>query len=114
MIDDAFSHDDDTLMWIDYTAFDERLKRAKLATNKDLDTFEQRAIENKGSIKRLIIFDLSYFLGKSFFNDDGFQNMFLYRPIFDTLKEGKDIEYNTVWKSKRLFKSRFHPLYNLV
>ena len=30
--------------------------------------------------------DLSYFLGKIDFGDDGFQNIFVYQPSFSTLK----------------------------
>ena len=39
-------------------------------------------------------FDLSYFLGKLFFGDDGFRNMFVYQPKLITLesKEDKGIE----------------------
>ena len=33
------------------TVFDERLKQAKVATNKGLDTFEQRAVETKERMK---------------------------------------------------------------
>ena len=34
--------------------------------------------------------DLSYFLGKNFFCDDGFQNIFVYQPTADTLELKKD------------------------
>ena len=44
------------------TVFDERLKQAKLTTNDDLNTIEQRAIKNEEKIENLITFDLSYFL----------------------------------------------------
>ena len=32
------------------------------------------------------MFDLNYFLDKSSFCDDGFQNMFVYQPTLDTLE----------------------------
>ena len=32
------------------------------------------------------MFDLSYSLGKNLFGDDGFQNLFFYQPIFDSLE----------------------------
>ena len=40
-------------------------------------------------------FDLSYFLGKNVFGDEGFQNMFVYQPVFSTLelKEEKGTEF---------------------
>ena len=43
------------------------------------------------------MFHLSYFLGKTFFNDDGFQNMFVYEPTLNMLefKKDKDTKYVT-------------------
>ena len=41
------------------TIFDQRLKRPNFATNKDLGSFEQRAIKNKEKIKKLQTFDPS-------------------------------------------------------
>ena len=59
------------------TMFDERSKQAKLATNS-LVTVEQHDNENKEKIENLQMFDLSYFLDKTFFEDDGFQNIFVF------------------------------------
>ena len=67
------------------TIFDERLKQAKLATGNDLNTVVKRAIKNEEKIEKLQTFHLSYFLGKHFFGDDGFQNMFAHEPTFSTL-----------------------------
>ena len=39
--------------------FDERLKEAKTATNKDLGIDEQRATENENNIEKLQSFDFS-------------------------------------------------------
>ena len=52
-------------------------------------------------------FSLSYFLTKSFFGDDSFQNVFVYYPTLSTLdlKESKCTEYIIAWKSKGLFRS---------
>ena len=33
---------------------------------------------------KLWTFDLSYFLGKNYFGDDGSQNMFVFKPTLDT------------------------------
>ena len=54
---------------------------------------ESKAEENK--IEKLATLDLSYFLGKSFFGDDSFQNMFAYQPTFSNseLKEDKCTDY---------------------
>ena len=37
--------------------------------------------------------DLSNFLGKSFFGDDGFRNIFVYQPTLDTSEIKKRYEY---------------------
>ena len=39
--------------------------------------------------------DLSFFLGKNFFGDDSFKNMFVYQPTLSTLvlKEDKGSDY---------------------
>ena len=93
------------------TIFDERLKQAKLATGNDLNTVVKRAIKNEEKIEKLQTFHLSYFLGKHFFGDDGFQNMFAHEPTFSTLffffSKGSD--FAIAWKSEGLFKSKILP-----
>ena len=66
--------------------------------------------KNEKKKEKLKISDLSYFLGKNFFGDDAFQNIFVYQPTFSKLglKEGKRTEYIIAWKSKGLFKSRLN------
>ena len=58
-------------------------------------------------------YDLSYFLGKVFFGNDSFQNMFVHQPTFNTLelKEDKGTEYVISWKSKGVYTSKLKPLY---
>ena len=56
-----------------------------MATGNDLNTVVKRAIKNEEKIEKLQTFHLSYFLGKHFFGDDGFQNMFAHEPTFSTL-----------------------------
>ena len=55
--------------------------------------------------------DLSYFLGKNFWGDDGSQNMLVYQPAFSTLQLNKDkgIDYVTSWKSKGVYSSILSP-----
>ena len=45
------------------------------------------------TIEKLQTLDLSYFLGRYFFDDDNFQNMFVYQPISNTLELKKRQEY---------------------
>ena len=57
--------------------------------------------------------DLSNFLGKSVFGDDGFGNIFVYQPTLDTLKIKKDksTDYNLSQKSKEVFTPKLKQLY---
>ena len=52
--------------------------------------------------------DSSYFHSKTFFGDDGFQNMFVYQATFNTLefKKDKGTDYVIGWKSIGLFESQ--------
>ena len=47
--------------------------------------------------------------------DDGFQNMFVYQPLFDTttleLKKYKSTDYVLVGNQKRVYTSKLKPLY---
>ena len=57
---------------------------------------------------------LSYFPGKCFFDDDGFQNMLVYQPIFNTSdlkKKDKVTEYVIGWESKGVYASKRIPSY---
>ena len=51
-------------------------------------------------------------VGKCFFGDNGFQNMFLYQPTFNMLQLKRDTgtEYVIVWKSKGVYSSKIIPL----
>ena len=70
-------------------------KVATLAAKAELNTEEDKVIKLK-------TYDLIQFLGKIFFGDDGFQNMFVYQPTFNMLelKIDKGTDYVIGWKSK--------------
>ena len=57
--------------------------------------------------------NLSYYIGKKVFSNDGFQNMFDYQPIFNMLelKKEKGADYIIDWKSKGMYTSKLKPLY---
>ena len=76
---------------------------SNFSKNSDLNT-KLKALATKAELKakeykivKLQTHDLCYFLGKIFFGDDGFQNMFVYqpKPKLDTLelKEDKVNDY---------------------
>ena len=61
------------------------------------------AIEKK--LKKLKTFDLGYFIGKSYFDEDGAQNYLVFHSIlkYFTLNS----KWITKWKSKGLSKKNF-------
>ena len=79
---------------------------SNLVKNSDLNTnlstlatkAELKAEQDK--IVKLQTHDLSYFLGKNFFGDDGSQNMFAYQPALDMLELEKDKSIDCIlsWK----------------
>ena len=55
--------------------------------------------------KKLNTFDLSYFHGKNYFEEDGTQNWFVFQPMEKYLKvdyTAKNINYVLLWQSKGL------------
>ena len=55
--------------------------------------------KNEEKMEKLQMFDLSYFLGKLYFCDDGFGNMFVNEATFNMLelKEDKGTEYLSIF-----------------
>ena len=53
-------------------------------------------------IEKIKTFDLNYFFDKFFFDDDGFQNMFIYQLPLNMLelKEHKDTELSVYWNTQ--------------
>ena len=70
----------------------------KIVSNKTKDI----SIENE--LKKLKTFDLSYFRGKNYFDEDGNQNYYIFQPISKYLKVAhvNDITYILSWKSRGL------------
>ena len=53
--------------------------------NFESSTTEAELKANQDKIVKKQIHDISYFLGKGYFGDDGFKNIFDYQPTPDTL-----------------------------
>ena len=70
----------------------------KIVSNKTKDI----SIENE--LKKLKTFDLSYFRGKNYFDEDGNQNYYIFQPISKYLKVAhvNDITNILSWKSRVL------------
>ena len=69
--------------YVSNTGFDSKLAQANIITKINFDT---KIIELENNIKRLQTFDLSYFRGKSYFEEDGGQNYLVFQPICSILK----------------------------
>ena len=65
--------------------------------------------------KKLQTFDLNFFLDKIFFGLDGFQNMFVYQPKFNTIdvKQANN-EYVSAWNSKGIYSFNLVSLHDLA
>ena len=79
----------------DYNKFTSDIIDAKA---KQKESFNKSTISNLE--KHLEAFDSSCFHGKNLFGDDGFQNIFVYQPTFNTLelKKDKGTEFVIDWK----------------
>ena len=93
--------------------FNARLAQANLVTETIFDntvsSLDSKIAENKtknGSIenelKKLKTFDLSYFIGKSHFEEDGKQNYLVFQPIIRYFKIIANKKFISSWKSKGL------------
>ena len=83
------------------TDFDAKLSslNRKITLNKT----KHVPVENK--LKKLKNFDLSYFIGKSHFEEDGTQNYLVFQPVYRYFKGfsiTQYLEYVSEWKSKGL------------
>ena len=87
------------------TEFDSRLSslNRKTAANK----LKHLLVENK--LNKLKTFDLSYFIGKSHFEEDGVQDCLVFQPIIRYFKVITNIDYISSWKSKGLSAESIKP-----
>ena len=60
-------------------------------------------------MKKLKIFDLVYFIGKSHFEEDGKQNYLIFQPIVRYFKFINNTDYISSWKSKGLSAETIKP-----
>ena len=54
-------------------------------------------------------FDLSYFIGKSHFDEDGTQNYLVFQPMYIYFKVITNTDYISSWKSKGLSSESIKP-----
>ena len=97
-----------------------RLPQADLVTKTDFDAKLSRVnrenTENKtknllvqSKLNKLKTFDLSYFVGKSHFEEDGTQNYLVFQQINKYFKVITNTDYVSSWKSKGLSGESIKP-----
>ena len=90
------------------TDFDNKLAdlNRKIVSNKTRD------IAIRKELKKLNTYDLSYFRGKSYFDEDGTQNWFVFQPVgrYLELAHTNNISYILSWKSKGLSDLRINSI----
>ena len=100
--------------------FNASLAQANLITKKNFDTTVSSLVgkiaENKtknmsieDKLKKLKTFDLSYFIGKSHFGEDGTQNYLVFQPINRHFEVITNTDYVSLWKSIGLSAERVKP-----
>ena len=89
--------------------FNARIAQANLITKADFDakssSLNRKIMENKtenllakNELNKLKMFDSSYFIGKSHFDEDGTQNYFLFQPINKYFKMITNTDYDCLLK----------------
>ena len=61
------------------------------------------------NLKKLKAFDLSYFIGKSYFQEDGVQNCLVFEPLNKYSKVVASTNYMSSWQSKGLSDETIKP-----
>ena len=90
-----------------------RIAQANLITKTDFDdklsNLNRKITKNKtdhvlvqNELKKLKTFDLSYFRGKNYFDEDGTQNYLVFLPISRYFRLIANKKYISSWKSKGL------------
>ena len=85
--------------YVSNTRFDSKLAQANVITKRN---FDANIIELENNIKKLQAFDLSYFRGKNYFDEDGTQNYLVYLPIGRYFRLIANKKYISSWKSSGL------------
>ena len=85
--------------------FDTRIKEAAkiFASKSHVDNDFYIAEKNREEIKKLQTFNLSHFIGKSYFENDRLKDCLIFQPNYNTFtRPAVDTETIIAWKSKGL------------
>ena len=102
--------------------FDTRLAQANVVTKTDFDaklsSLNRKVTKNKtgyvlvqNELNKLKTFDSSYFIGKSYFEEDGLQNYLVFQPLKKYFKviSNANGKYISSWQSKGLSDETIKP-----
>ena len=87
------------------TDFDAKL----LSLNKRVTANKTKHLLVENELKKLRAFDLSYFIGKSHFEEDGTQNYLVFQPLNKHLKIITNTKYISLWQSRGLSEKTINP-----
>ena len=89
------------------TDFDAKLS----SVNKKITSTKTKHLLVKNELNKVKIFDLSYFIGKSHFEEDGTQYCLVFQPIVRYFKVNTftNTDYTSSWKSKGLSVESIKP-----
>ena len=87
------------------TDFDAKL----LSLNRKITTNKSKHLLVENELNKLKTFDLSYFIGKSHFEEDGTQNYLVFQPLNKYFKVITNTDYISSWKSKGLSAESIKP-----
>ena len=92
--------------YVSNTRFDSKLAQVNVITRRN---FDAKIMEVENNIKKLQKFDLSYFRGKNYFDEDGTQNYLVYLPIGRYFRLIANKKYISSWKSRGLSDETITP-----
>ena len=87
---------------------------AKMSSlNREITSNKSKHLLVENELKKLKIFDSSYFIGKSHFEEDGTQNYLVFQPMyryFNQIAGAGNGNYIYYWKSKGLSDGRINSI----
>ena len=83
---------------------------AKISSfNRKITANKSKHLLVENELKKLKKFDLTYFRGKSHFEEDGTQNYLVFQPMYRYFKVIANAKYISEWKSKGLSDKTIKP-----
>ena len=95
--------------WIPKIYFDAKLS----SLNRKITSNKTKHLHVENELKKLKIFDSSYFIGKSHFEEDGTQNYLVFQPMYRYFKRIAGVgngNYIYYWQSKGLSDEKINSI----